>query len=128
MAWSYRSDRADEVYTEGGGPAIITGEQAPETPGGMSVEDKKLREKKKPVEGVFTQFQERPGQNVPRVIEGEGETAKDKEIVKATKADEKDKDKFDLTKQEMLDRERTRIRAEEQMKSDADELEKDENT
>jgi hypothetical protein len=89
MAWSYRADRADEVYTDTGGPAIVTGgEQQPDVPTGEMLTDKKLRDKK-PVEGVVTQFQEHPGQNVPRVIEGEGDTKKDKEIVKAVKEAEK---------------------------------------
>jgi hypothetical protein len=123
MAWSYRQDRSDEVYAESGGPAILTeGEQQPETPSPEMVKDKKLRDKK-PEQGVLTNFQQFPGQNVPRIIVGEGETEKDKEIVKAAKAN--DKDKVDPARQEMLDRERTRIRAEEQMKADADELEKE---
>jgi hypothetical protein len=33
MAWSYRNDRADEVYTTAGGPAAVQGEQITRPPG-----------------------------------------------------------------------------------------------
>lgn len=125
MAWSYRQDRSDEVYTEGGGPAILEGEQTGETPAPEMVMDKKLREKEqKPKEGVLTQFQQFPGQNVPRIIEGDGETEKDKEIVKAAKADEK-QPKVDPARQAFLDAERTRIRTEEQNKVAQEELDEE---
>jgi hypothetical protein len=32
MAWSYRSDRSDEVYGTSGGPAAVTTEKLPRPP------------------------------------------------------------------------------------------------
>lgn len=89
MAWSYRTDRLDEVYSKTPGVTLVEGEDLPDSPASSADAAKMLKPEKKE-EGVTTQFQEHPGQDVPRVIVGEGETKKDKEIVEAVKAREKE--------------------------------------
>jgi hypothetical protein len=86
MAWSYRSDIADETY-HAAGVHLVEGTKLPETPADAQHVEDMLKPETAP-KGVTTQFQEYPGQNVPRIIEGEGETKKDKEIVAGVKAEE----------------------------------------
>jgi hypothetical protein len=45
MAWSYRADRADEIYAPSGGPAVAQAEQIPRPPSdGQNASE--VREKK----------------------------------------------------------------------------------
>jgi hypothetical protein len=92
MAWSYRQDRTDELYSENVGVTLVKGEKLPDTP--ADPEDskemlEKPEQKKGQEDAVVTQVQEYPNQDVPRVIEGEGDTRKDKEIVEAVKGQRK---------------------------------------
>ena len=142
MAWSYRQDRMDEIYHNKVGVGMVDAIAVPETPadfqdalnmgGGMDPQAAKAlsgeptkKEKVKEGEETVTQFQEYPGQNVPRVIEGEGETKKDKEIVKAAKAQPKE-DEPTLAEIEARDKERTRITAEETARIQSEERAKEE--
>ena len=87
MAWSYRADRIDEIYSKSG-VTLVEGEKLADSP--ATAEDaEKMLKPEKVEEGTITQFQEFPGQNVPRVIVGDGLTVKDKEIVAAVAAREK---------------------------------------
>jgi hypothetical protein len=130
MAWSYRSDRIDEVYASKPGVTLVEGKDLPDTPMSSADADEMLKPKKPEQQqdkngvkgGVVTQHQEHPGQNVPRVIFGEGETTKDKEIVKAAKEQDKEGDAARIT---VVNNERSRIVMEEREKLRQEELEKE---
>ena len=97
----------------------------PDTPASAEDAQESIEQQKaKAPKGVTTQYQEYPGQDVPRVIEGEGETKKDKQIVEGAKVDGKGQVE-DTAKTQKLNADRDRIRAEEQQKLHNEEYEKE---
>jgi hypothetical protein len=118
------------MYSDSVGVTLVKGKDLPDTPMSPEHADEMLnppptvepKDKDGVKGGVITQHQEYPGQNVPRVIFGAGETVKEKERVQAAKEQDKTEDAARIA---VLNSERSRIVMEEREKLRQDELEKE---
>lgn len=133
MAWSYRQDLSDELYSKNTGVTQVEGEKIPETPRSAAHVEEMVKGEKEKVDkdARITEHQEFPGQNVPRFVKESDEEKKAREEKQKTEgralvADPKESAPAeDAAKAQRLNADRDRIRTEEQQKAASEEHEKE---